>query len=222
MKKILKWIGIVLGSLIGLILVAGVLLYFIGNARLNKTYNIPPSNLTLPKDAASLEYGKHRAETLCQGCHGPDLSGVDNWFNAAPIGTIDSANLTAGVADIINFNAPTLSQGIRAHLLAHPAIVPFALQQPGLGPHELRLGEAIFKVLRPAGFSDAGVVGTVYALLSYILGFVALEVSRANTDPPTSDDFVRRLRAFFTALPVAEFPQHVELAPLLAPFSADD
>lgn len=39
---------------------------------------------------------------------------------------------------------------------------------------------------------------------------------------PSSDDFVRRLRAFFTALPVAEFPQHVELAPLLAPFSADD
>ena len=115
-----------------------------------------------------------------------------------------------------------LSQSIRAHLLAHPAVVPFALQQPGLGPHELRLGEAIFNVLRPAGFSDAGVVGTVYALLSYILGFVALEVSRASADPPSSDDFVRRLRAFFTALPVAEFPQHVELAPLLAPFSADD
>src|SRR5215216_3483786 len=48
----------------------------------------------------------------------------------------------------------TLSQAIRAQLLAHPAVVPYALQQPGLGPHSLRLGEAIYNVLRPAGFSD--------------------------------------------------------------------
>ena len=96
MKKILKWIGIVLGSLIGLILVVGAVLFLMGNARLNKTYTIASSDITIPTDAASLEYGKHRAETLCQGCHGPDLSGVDNWFNAAPLGTIDSANLTAG------------------------------------------------------------------------------------------------------------------------------
>ena len=48
----------------------------------------------------------------------------------------------------------TLSQAVRAHLLAHPAVVPYARQQPGLGPHSLRLGEAIYRVLRPAGFSD--------------------------------------------------------------------
>jgi cytochrome c553 len=86
----------VLGSLIGLILVAGVVLYFIGDARLNKTYNIPPSNITLPTDAASLEFGKHRAEILCEGCHGADLSGIDNWFDAPSLGMIDSANLTSG------------------------------------------------------------------------------------------------------------------------------
>ena len=86
----------------------------------------------------------------------------------------------------------TLSQQIRAHLLAHPAVVPFALQQPGLGPHSLRLGEAVYRVLRPAGFSDQAVVGAVYALLTYLLGFVALEVSRAGTTPQTSDEFLLR------------------------------
>jgi TetR/AcrR family transcriptional regulator, tetracycline repressor protein len=116
----------------------------------------------------------------------------------------------------------TLSQGIRAHLLAHPAVVPFALQQPGLGPHGLRLGEAIYGVLRPAGFSDQAVVGTVYALLTYILGFVALEVPRAGTDPRTSDEFVRRLQAFFAALPPGRFPHTVHLASLLARISTDD
>jgi AcrR family transcriptional regulator len=116
----------------------------------------------------------------------------------------------------------TLSQAIRAHLLAHPAVVPYALQQPGLGPHSLRLGEAIYRVLRPAGFSDQAVVGTVYALLTYILGFVALEVPRAGTDPATSDEFVRRMWAFFAALPPGEFPHTVELAAQLARSSTDD
>jgi TetR/AcrR family transcriptional regulator, tetracycline repressor protein len=116
----------------------------------------------------------------------------------------------------------TLSQAVRAHLLAHPAVVPFALQRPGLGPHGLRLGEAIYRVLRPAGFSDQAVVGTVYALLTYILGFVALEVARAGTDPQTSDEFVRRMWAFFAALPPGEFPHHVQLAPLLARISTED
>jgi TetR/AcrR family transcriptional regulator, tetracycline repressor protein len=115
-----------------------------------------------------------------------------------------------------------ISQQIRAHLLAHPAVVPYALQQPGLGPHSLRLGEAIYRVLRPAGFSDQAVVGTVYALLTYILGFVALEVPRAGTTPQTSDDYVRRMWAFFATLPPGEFPHTVDLAPLLAHSSTDD
>jgi TetR/AcrR family transcriptional regulator, tetracycline repressor protein len=116
----------------------------------------------------------------------------------------------------------TLSQAVRDHLLAHPAVVPYALQQPGLGPHSLRLGEAIYDILRPAGFSDQAVVGTVYALVTYILGFVALEIPRAGTDPQTSDEFVRRMWGFFAALPPGEFPHHVQLAPLLARISTDD
>jgi hypothetical protein len=101
-------------------------------------------------------------------------------------------------------------------------VVPFALQRPGFGPNSLRLGEAIYAVLRPAGFSDQATVGIVYALLTYILGFVALEIPRAGTDPQTSDEFVRRLHAFFAALPPGEFPHTVALAPLLARISTDD
>ena len=96
MKRVFRTIGLVLGSLLGIALLAGVVLYMIGNARLNKVYDLPASNITLPEDAASIEYGKHRVEILCQGCHGEDLSGVENWFSAGPLGTIDSANLTAG------------------------------------------------------------------------------------------------------------------------------
>src|SRR5512141_343530 len=94
--KVLKWVGIVLGSLIGLLLVAGVVMYAAGNARLNKTYEFPPSNITIPTDAASIERGKHRAEVVCQGCHGADRSGKANFFDGGPLGTLDSANVTTG------------------------------------------------------------------------------------------------------------------------------
>jgi len=95
-KKTFKWIGILLGSLIGLIVFAATVLYFMGNARFKKVYDFPPSNMTIPTDAASIEYGKHRAEILCEGCHGTDLGGIQNWFSAGPLGTIDAANLTSG------------------------------------------------------------------------------------------------------------------------------
>jgi mono/diheme cytochrome c family protein len=100
MKKVLKWIGIVLGLLIGLLLIAGVVLYLMGNARLNKTYDFPPSNLEIPTDAESIAYDEHRVESLCAGCHGDDLGGRKNWFDGGPLGTIDSANLTSGVGGI--------------------------------------------------------------------------------------------------------------------------
>ena len=77
-------------------------------------------------------------------------------------------------------------------------------------------------MLRPVGLPDQAVVGAVYALLTYILGFIALEIPRAGTDPHTSDEFVRRLHGFFAALPPGEFPHTVELAPLLASISTDD
>jgi mono/diheme cytochrome c family protein len=100
MKKVFKWIGITLGSLIGLVLVVGIALFLMGNARLNKTYDFPPSDLEIPTDAASIEYGKHRVESLCAGCHGDDLSGIVNWFDGGPLGTMDSANLTSGEGGI--------------------------------------------------------------------------------------------------------------------------
>jgi len=95
MKKVFKWIGIVIGSLVGLVLIAGFALFLIGNARLNKTYEFPPSNLTIPTDEASLAFGKHRVETLCMGCHGDDLGGKA-FLEDPMIGSLDAANITTG------------------------------------------------------------------------------------------------------------------------------
>ena len=99
MKKIFKWIGIVLGSLLGLVLIAGFVFFLIGNAQLNKTYDFPPSNITIPTDETSIEFGRHRVETLCESCHGQGLSG-SNMLDDPMMGILDAANLTTGEGGI--------------------------------------------------------------------------------------------------------------------------
>jgi mono/diheme cytochrome c family protein len=100
MKTALKYLGLAVGTLLVIVVLAGLVLFLIGNSRLNKEYDFPASEVMLPTDEASLAYGKHRVESLCQGCHGEDLGGIVNFFDGGPLGTIDSANLTAGAGGI--------------------------------------------------------------------------------------------------------------------------
>ena len=99
--KILKWFGIVLGGLIGLIIVALVVLYFIGGSRVNKTYDIQVASVTVPTDEQSIERGRHVVESmgLCTFCHGEDLSG-DILEDDPVFGTFAPRNLTPGQGGI--------------------------------------------------------------------------------------------------------------------------
>ena len=99
--KILKWFGIVLGGLIGLIIVAVVVLYFIGGSRVNKTYEIQVASITVPTDEQSIERGRHVVESmsLCTECHGEDLSG-DILEDDPVFGTFAPRNLTPGQGGI--------------------------------------------------------------------------------------------------------------------------
>jgi len=94
MKKFFKWVGIILGSLLGLIIVLLTVLSLVGGARLNRTYDVQAENFAIPTDAESIAAGKHWAKAICIGCHEPDLSGGP--FFEAPFGYFDAANLTSG------------------------------------------------------------------------------------------------------------------------------
>lgn len=98
MQKFFKWFGIVLGSLLGLIVLALVGLSLSGGARLNRTYDVQVENITIPTDAESVAAGEHWVQAICIGCHQPDLSGGP--FFEAPFGRIDAANLTPGKGGI--------------------------------------------------------------------------------------------------------------------------
>lgn len=99
MKKILKWIGIVVGGLVGLIVLALAGLYLSAESRFNKTYDITSEPVTIPTDAASLAVGKHLAEIQCEGCHTEDLGG-GSFFEDPSLGYVDAPNLTAGKGGI--------------------------------------------------------------------------------------------------------------------------
>ena len=59
MKKVLKRIGKIIGSLFGLVVVAAAAVLAIGYFRFHKTYDIVPHGLQIPTDQASIARGEH-------------------------------------------------------------------------------------------------------------------------------------------------------------------
>ncbi len=97
MKRILKWTGIVLGSLIVLLLLGIGGVYVSATAPLRATYQFEPEALPIPEpDSVVLARGAHVAAVRsCTGCHGKDLAG-EVMMEGALLGALVSANLTAG------------------------------------------------------------------------------------------------------------------------------
>lgn len=93
MKKVLKWIGVIVGGLLALLILAAVGMSVAGNARLNKSYDITGEAITIPTDAESLARGEHLVNVGCRGCHTADLTG-EPIFDDPALGTIYAANIT--------------------------------------------------------------------------------------------------------------------------------
>ena len=159
MKKIFKWIGIVLGSIIGLVVVAVITFFLIGNAALNKTYDFPPSNLTIPTDEGSIEHGKHIADTLCRDCHGQDLGG-DVMLDDPMMGILDAPNLTAGEGGVgLEFTSDedyvrAIRHGIDPE--GKPIFMPAVYATSRLGDEDLGDIIAYLKTLPPVDNTTRG------------------------------------------------------------------
>ncbi len=95
MRKIIRWVGIILGGLVLLAVLAAGGLILSSEARFNRTYVIRAEAVPIPTDAASLAAGRHWAEMHCQSCHAADLGGGP-LFDDPALGYVDAPNLTAG------------------------------------------------------------------------------------------------------------------------------
>ena len=57
MKKLLKWVGIALGGLVGLAALAAIVLYVWSSLILNRSYAFEPRTVAIPSDPDSLALG---------------------------------------------------------------------------------------------------------------------------------------------------------------------
>lgn len=97
MNSVLKWILIVVGALVALVLVAVLGLFLMGSNKLSRDYQVQIDPVTVPADGAALERGEHLVEAVgvCIGCHGEDLGGAE-FLNDPGFAVVYAPNLTPG------------------------------------------------------------------------------------------------------------------------------
>jgi mono/diheme cytochrome c family protein len=116
MKRVLKWIGIAVATLVGVVLIAVVVLALLGRARLDRELPLPRTS-ALAVGSADTAWGGHLMRIhLCIVCHGADLGG--SVFLDIPPGLIVAPNLTAGRGGVTaNFTDVDWDRAIRYGLL---------------------------------------------------------------------------------------------------------
>ena len=99
MKRFLRWVAIILGGLVLLLVLAALGVLIATNGRVNQVYDFPVEEIRILTDADSLAQGEHIAVTRgCMDCHGEDLGG--QVFMDAPPGFFYASNLTSGQGGI--------------------------------------------------------------------------------------------------------------------------
>jgi cytochrome c553 len=97
MKKALKWLGIGLGGVLMLLILAGAAMYTLGGSKIHEMVDVQGEALAITADSAALAHGQYIAATHgCMDCHGENLAG--QVFIDAPPFLVIASNLTpAGV-----------------------------------------------------------------------------------------------------------------------------
>jgi mono/diheme cytochrome c family protein len=101
MKRAMKWIGVGVAGLVGVLILAMAVVYAVSSRRIARVYTFNDPPLAIPTDPASIARGQHFVQAIgkCASCHGDDLAGkvfVDDQV----MGRIYAANLTRGQGGI--------------------------------------------------------------------------------------------------------------------------
>ncbi|HLF75706.1 MAG TPA: c-type cytochrome [Anaerolineales bacterium] len=141
MKKMAKWAGILLGTLVGVLILTVAAVYAISEYRFNRTYDIQAAPVEIPSDPAAIAYGEHIASIRgCKACHGDDLSGQIE-FQDPMVGVIANANLTGGQgSEVTGYSTEDWVRAIRhgvgpdgKPLLIMPSQQHYAMSDEDLG-----------------------------------------------------------------------------------------
>jgi mono/diheme cytochrome c family protein len=95
-KKIAKWLGYIVASVLLICLALYGYIYWNIEQRLHKVYSTATPVITIPSDSASIKRGEHLFVVHgCKDCHGTDLKGR-YMVNETLIGKVAAQNITKG------------------------------------------------------------------------------------------------------------------------------
>lgn len=123
--------------------------------------------------------------------NGPDLSGIENWFDGGPLGTIDSANLTGGEGGVgATYTTQDFVNSIRHGIdsKGKPIFMPAVVSTSYLSDEELGAIIAYLNTLPPVDHTTNGKQFTPLAKIMVVLGVLPsfpVEVVSHETHVPS-------------------------------------
>ena len=120
-KKILKWVGVGVAVLVGLLIIAGIASLLVSRVRGNKTYDVAAANLTIPTDDASIREGARlTAIRACSECHGDNFEGI-LLFEDPAMGSFTRAISLEAKGAMLAHSRPRIGTGPFATVSTRPA-----------------------------------------------------------------------------------------------------
>lgn len=101
MRRVLKWLGIGLGAIFGLAVLAATYVWFAGGRIINEIFEQPHSTFVADPASADVEEGKRAAllRGCFDGCHGEAMAG-NVWFDNLLMGSVVAPDLTRTFAEL--------------------------------------------------------------------------------------------------------------------------
>lgn len=170
MKKLLKWLAIIVGVLVLLIVIAGIAVFTMSNSKMNKKYDITPLAVEIPTDSLSIAEGQRLFKSRgCADCHGDRGEGKIMIDNPAP-GKIVAVNLTKGKGGLpASYGAEDFIRALRHGVGGDGRALVLMPSHEYMHYNDLDLGRivAYIQTLDPADNElPATAIGPVFRLLA--------------------------------------------------------
>jgi len=99
MNRAMKWVGLPVGAILAILVLAAAAVFAASEARIRKSYVVDDVPIAIPTDEASIARGAHLLQIRgCHDCHGDDYGGAV-FIDEAP-GRLIASNLTRGAGGI--------------------------------------------------------------------------------------------------------------------------
>lgn len=143
---------------------------------------------------------------------------IERVLSAVPLGPLRDAGV-AWTEGVVEFAC-----GLRAELLAHPAVAGLMMAGPMDGPAASDVGEALFECLARGGLSEPQQTRGVYAVIVQVLGGIALTAAETDGKPPLTPESARvaARREMLGALDAGRWPRTVTRLDEMAAWNSEE